>query len=189
MPRLKGRMGSFCMQRSGEADSRFSQGLSFFAADKMWLQPGGWVHKMFHDSWQPWTAEVVLGGQQLPVRECSLQGAACQPRWMIGTPAARPDFCCEASVSAAFSADRSQVSLRFVNPSNTTSASLSIQLPGGMPAGWRLLSVSQLTNDDLSDANPYGDPMHISPVSASHDGRSGFVAPPQSVSVALFSKK
>lgn len=182
-PRLKGRTSSFCMERSGEADSHFAQGLSFFAADKMWLQPGGWVHKMFHDSWQPWTAEVALGGQQLPRNECGLQGAACQPRWMDGTAASRPDFCCVASASAAFSEDRRQLTLRFVNPSNTSRVKLSVQLPG-----WRLLNVSQLASNNLTDGNSYQDPMHISPTLAprSQDGGTTFLAPPQSISVALF---
>ena len=71
LPRVKGRMGSFCMERSGMVDSHYAQGLSFFAADRMWLQPGGWVHKMFSDAWQPLTAEVTLGGQTLPIDECA----------------------------------------------------------------------------------------------------------------------
>ena len=79
LPRMKGRMGSFCMEAGGHPDSHFTQGLSFFAADRMWLQPGGWVHKMYHDAWQPWAAEVALGGQPLPSEECGLQGERCQP--------------------------------------------------------------------------------------------------------------
>merc|ERR1712232_1027930 len=109
------------------ADSDFTQGLSFFSADRMWLQPGGWVHKMFHDAWQPLAAEVVLSGDTLPPDQCDLMGTHCQPPWMDKTPAARPGFCCKPSISAAFSADQSRASLRFVNPSNASSAQLSVQ--------------------------------------------------------------
>jgi hypothetical protein len=45
------------------------QGISFFSADQIWLQPPGWVHKMIHDSWQPLSATVTLKGQQ--------EGGAC----------------------------------------------------------------------------------------------------------------
>lgn len=86
---LIGRMASFCMERSGQlcsnwvrilccaicsagliayllrcGCSRQDQGISFFSADQIWLQPPGWVHKMIHDSWQPLTATVTLKGQQ-----------------------------------------------------------------------------------------------------------------------------
>merc|ERR1712079_692619 len=97
LPRMKGRMASFCMERSGYADSVFTQGLSFFSADRVWLQPGGWVHKMFHDGWQPLAAEVKLAGDELPLDKCSLVGPHCQPTWMDKTPASRPGICCKAS--------------------------------------------------------------------------------------------
>eukprot|EP00935_MAST-01C_sp_MAST-1C-sp1_P000128 g128.t1 len=196
LSRMKGRMGSFCMEASGHADSRCTQGLAFFSAEQMWLQPGGWVHKMYHDAWQPLTAEVALSGQeQLPINECDLLGSKCQPRWMDTTPAARPGFCCKASVSAAFSADRSQLSLRFVNPSNTTSVLFSVasvlSLASGSGSGspgsaaaWTLLNVTQMAHGDLADANPPNDTMRISPTAAQLHGSTSFVAPPQSVSVA-----
>lgn len=184
LPRMKGRMGSFCMESSGHPDSDCTQGLSYFSADRMWLQPGGWVHKMFHDGWQPWTAEVALGGQALPSSECSVVGELCQHRWMDTDPG----FCCRASASAAFSDDRSQVALRFVNPSNTTAAAVTVALPGGAAAGWRLVNVTQLAHGgDLADANPPHDTMRISPTLAQHGGVS-FVAPPQSVSVARLAR-
>ena len=58
IPRMKGRMASFCMERSGHLASHWDQGISFFAADRMWLQPPGWVHKMVsrHDTPAVWVA-------------------------------------------------------------------------------------------------------------------------------------
>ena len=222
-------MGSFCMQASGHADSHFGQGLAFYSADQMWLQPGGWVHKMFNDAWLPLTAEVALGGTSglaspFPAAECGLLGSHCQPRWMDDTPAARPGFCCNASASAAFSLDRSRASLRFVNPSNSTSVLLSISVTAALGVGgagsapsssrspragmqrpaslWRLLNVTQLAHGDLRDANPPNDTMRISPtiLAAGQHGRGGsgggvgddgsisFLAPPQSISVAMLAR-
>jgi hypothetical protein len=39
--RMKGRMASFCMERSGHLCSRWDQGMAFFDAEKIWLQPPG----------------------------------------------------------------------------------------------------------------------------------------------------
>ena len=154
----------------------------------MWLQPGGWVHKMFHDSWQPLAAEVALGGQPLPSAECELQGERCQPKWMNQTAGSYydPGACCRASASAAFSDDRAQLTLRFVNPSNATSGTVTAIAPGGCggATGWRVANVTQLAHGDLTDANPADDMLHISPVAAGWSGCS-FVAPPQSVSVVM----
>eukprot|EP00937_MAST-01D_sp_MAST-1D-sp2_P006106 g6106.t1 len=215
LPRMKGRMGSFCMQASGHADSHFGQGLAFYSADQMWLQPGGWVHKMYNDAWLPLTAGVALDGTgRLPAADCGLAGSHCQPKWMDGTPAARPGFCCNASASAAFSSDRSQLSLRFVNPSNSTTVLLSILVRAAaagpkVASPWRLLNVTQLAHSDLRDANPPNDTMRISPStlaigqrghSAGHghgggggdrgggDGSISFLAPPQSISVAVLAR-
>ena len=173
----------------------------------MWLQPGGWVHKMFHDAWLPLTAEVALNGTPPLLNECGLSGPSCQPKWMDDTPAARPGYCCKPSASAAFSDDRAQVSLRFVNPSNSTSVLLTVELPsqhvknsegeykGSSFSGpiqnttdgcWKLDSVSQLCHDDLHAANTWNDTMHVSPTLVEHSGRLSFMAPPQSVSVARF---
>ena len=77
IPRMKGRMASFCSERSGHLASHWDQGISFFAADRMWLQPPGWVHKMVHDTWQPLAARVnvsesSIGTCSMQVRRCSL---------------------------------------------------------------------------------------------------------------------
>ena len=199
-----------------QADSHFGQGLSFFAADRMWLQPGGWVHQMFHDAWLPLTAAVALSGTPPPLAQCGLMGDNCQPKWMDGTSASRPSYCCKPSVSAAFSEDRTQVSLRFVNPSNTTEILLTVDLPPGTTSEyrdikndkfakfseiipnsgspreatdgcWKLRSVSQLSHEDLHAANTWNDTSHVSPTLAELSGKLSFVAPPQSVSVARLS--
>merc|ERR1712151_1127815 len=115
------------------------------------------------------------------MENCSLVGMHCQPKWMDNTPASRPGYCCKPSVSAAFSTDRSQISLRFVNPSNTSSAVLNVELPGGEAAGWKLLSVDQLAHSDLADANPMNDTMHISPKVAKQVGSNAFLVPLQSI--------
>ena len=125
---------------------------------------------------------------------------------MDDTPAARPGFCCNASASAAFSSDRSQLTLRFVNPSNSTSVQLRISVVAELapsPSPWRLLNVTQLAHDDLRDANPPNDTMRISPTNLAigqgrdaHDhggtddenGSISFLAPPQSVSVAVLAR-
>ena len=85
IPRMKGRMASFCLERSGHLASHWDQGISFFAADRMWLQPPGWVHKMVsrHDIPAVWVAFSPSGlhssqdgaisacvRRQLPLRPC-----------------------------------------------------------------------------------------------------------------------
>merc|ERR1711966_153321 len=144
---------------------------------------------MFHDAWQPLAAEVVLGGEQLPIDKCSMEEPdRCQPRWMSKMPAARPGYCCKASASAAFSSNRLHASLRFVNPSNASTAVISIELPGGTGAGWKLVNVTQMAHTNLTDANPMSDPLHISPVVIKPYSSGAFEAPPQSISVATFTK-
>jgi len=52
--RLKGRAGSFCMERSGYNEAGLNdQGISFFLPNMTWLQPPGYVHAMISDTWQP----------------------------------------------------------------------------------------------------------------------------------------
>ena len=160
--RLKGRAGSFCMERSGYSDSNYNQGLSFYSADRLWLQPGGWVHRMINDAWQPWIARVALSGGTQPAApsQCGLYGEVCQPKWVEKQhpEIADPTFCCRLSVSASFSNDRTRVSLRFVNPSNVTSSRLTVELSdeSGRRAeavGWTIINVSQMTHGgDLTDA-------------------------------------
>ena len=177
------------MERSGGdySDNRFAQGLSYFSADKMWLQPGGWVHRMIHDAWLPLTANVALSGPEIPMAECGLVGERCFPKWMADFSSIAPDHCCHdrpSLASAAFSSARDEIALRFVNPSNATGLSLTVELPG---TGWRLENVTQLADNNLLAANGANDTLRISPWLAAHGARS-FVAPPQSVSVAWFVK-
>ena len=87
-------------------------------------------------------------------------------------------------LSAAFSEDRSEVSLRFVNPSNASSVLLATEVGG---AGWTLVNVTQLSHTDLLDANPANDTLRLTPSLAAHE-HNIFVAPPQSVSVACFAR-
>jgi hypothetical protein len=188
--KMKGRMASFCFERSGGdySDNRYTQGLAYFSADKMWLQPGGYVHKMYHDSWLPLTANAtLLGNGQIGSSQCALIGKRCTPTWMHQFSDISPGFCCNTStsmLSAAFSEDRSEVSLRFVNPSNASSVLLATEVSG---AGWTLVNVTQLTHTDLLDANPANDTLRLTPSLVAHD-HNIFVAPPQSVSVACFAR-
>jgi hypothetical protein len=57
--RLKFRTASFCNERSGHFDA-FDQGISFFLPNMTWLQPPGYVHKMFADTWQPNALNVTV---------------------------------------------------------------------------------------------------------------------------------
>ena len=196
------------MERSGGdySNNRFTQGLSYFSADKMWLQPGGWVHSMYRDAWLPLTANVALSGPEIPMAECGLVGERCFPKWMADFSSIAPDHCCHdrpSLASAAFSSARDEIALRFVNPSNASSLDLTVELPG---TGWRLANVTQvrfrnpqgardnaltcarqLAASNLLAANGANDTHQISPWLAAHGARS-FVAPPQSVSVACFVK-
>merc|ERR1719203_1804438 len=53
-PRLLGRTGSFCMERSGYNEGGLNdQGLIFFLPNMTWLQPAGHVHAMIANTWQP----------------------------------------------------------------------------------------------------------------------------------------
>ena len=188
--RMKGRMASFCFERSGGdySDNHYTQGLAFFSADKMWLQPGGWVHKMYHDAWQPLTANATLiGSGQIGGDQCTLVGKRCTPPWMRYFSDMLPGFCCNAStsmLSAAFSHDRSHISLRFVNPSNTSSILLTTKVDG---TGWILVNVTQFAHTDLFAANPANDTNRLTPSLIAH-GQHSFVAAPQSVSVACLSR-
>eukprot|EP00854_Cymbomonas_tetramitiformis_P001553 gene1553-2185_t len=61
-PRMILRTASFCTERSGHFDS-FDQGLSFFLPNMTWLQPPGYVHQMYSDSWLPHALDVVVSGR------------------------------------------------------------------------------------------------------------------------------
>ena len=78
-------MCSFCTERSGHFDA-FDQGLIFFLPNMTWGQPPFYVHKMVKDSWLPWAVSVT------------------------GTV---PNI--NQAVSAATSADGSQLTVRIVN--------------------------------------------------------------------------
>ena len=62
--RLKFRTASFCNERSGHFDA-FDQGISFFLPNMTWIQPPGYVHKMFHETWQPHglAVNITAGGE------------------------------------------------------------------------------------------------------------------------------
>merc|ERR1712070_447906 len=53
-PKLVGRAGSFCMERSGYNEAGLNdQGISFFLPNMTWLQPPGYVHAMNSETWLP----------------------------------------------------------------------------------------------------------------------------------------
>jgi hypothetical protein len=49
---------SFCTERSGHYDA-FDQGLIFFLPNMTWGQPPFYVHQMVKDTWQPWAVSVT----------------------------------------------------------------------------------------------------------------------------------
>lgn len=89
--RLKGRTGSFCMERSGYNEGGLNdQGLVFFLPNMTWLQPPGHVHAMVSETWQP-----------LAVNFTASEGCGAMP---------------EGAVSAQASPDGRTVVVRLVNP-------------------------------------------------------------------------
>ena len=135
---------------------------------------------MVHDSWQPLTAKVRLQGEE--------QGGVCTVTQN-----------CSESASAAFSQDRSAITLRYVNPSAINHVQVVVSLPGGSLA-WRIANASQLSHPlptgdptaELADANAANDTLHISPQPAEYGpdlGEIVFTAPAQSFVVVEFVKQ
>jgi len=138
-PRLKGRMASFCMERSGHLCSDWDQGISFYSADRMWLQPPGWVHAMIHQHWQPYQAFATVatvathartdrGIHPIPTPAGVCPGPGCaqsaSAAYSVGTP--------NATANTSDSAGARLV-VRYVNPTNA-SVSVAMTLPAP-PAG------------------------------------------------------
>ena len=194
VPRLKGRTASFCTERSGQLYSDWDQGIAFFSADQWWLQPPGWVHKMINDAWQPLIATTALTvgtGVGSP-------GSSPGGRHVGSAAGDMPSVCnssnpatavmCNQSASVAYSGGEvnTTVVLRFANPTNL-SVAVSVALPGAA-RGWVPEALSQLAHADLDAANPANHTDYISPRDGAFvDG--GFVAPPQSFSVAVFRRR
>jgi hypothetical protein len=199
-PRLKGRMASFCMGRSGHLESVWDQGIAFFSADDIWLQPPGWVHAMISEAWQPLNAAVVL--------HSGTNGTNATNHGSVGTC---PGSSCVESASAAYSAgDVGELVVRYVNPTHSTVV-VTVQFPthnnrsssgagvgadGGVRDGdgdgddpsWLSRSLVQLSSPDLDDANPANNTLHISPKNGSWVSARSFTAPPQSFTVAVFAR-
>ena len=206
-PRLKGRMASFCMGRSGHLESVWDQGIAFFSADDIWLQPPGWVHAMISAAWQPLNAAVLL--------HSGTNGTNSTNHGSDGTC---PGSSCVESASAAYSAgDVGELVVRYVNPTLST-VIVTVQLPphrsqssNGAGAGvgadsgarsggawdgngdgdgpsWLPRSLVQLSSPDLDDANPANNTLHISPQNGSWVSARSFTAPPQSFTVAVFAR-
>ena len=185
--RMKGRMSSFCMERSGHLCSEWDQGISFFSADKLWLQPPGTVHKMFHDAWQPRTADVQVVASLGCVGNVS---AACGGSYAVccvcgsgaGGGLGPPGLCTRESASAASSDDGAALSVRYVNPTQHAVA-VSVKLPS---AEWKGKDMTTLAWDDLNDANPANDTARIAPQTSALPASPSFEAPPQSIIVLRF---
>jgi hypothetical protein len=178
--RVKGRMASFCMERSGHLASDWDQGLAFFSADQMWLQPPGFVHKMIGDAWQPMAAAAAVVSSSLG---CSASLPSCPP-----AAAGLESLCCREGVSASASADGRNLTVRYVNPTNV-SVAVSVQLPAaGANASWKALDLTVLSSPDLGDGNPATDVLRVSPQTSELVG-SAFVAPVQSFAVLRFWKE
>ena len=201
-PRLKGRTASFCTERSGQLYSDWDQGMSFFSADQWWLQPPGWVHKMINDAWQPLTAMAALstatgsssGGGGGSGGGGDSAGGGRSRGWVGNVPSVcnssnpATAVMCNQSASAAYSGGEVNVTavVRYANPTNH-SVAVSVALPGGS-GGWSPAALSQLAHADLDAANPANHTDYISPRDGAFVG-GGFVAPPQSFSVAVFRRR
>lgn len=180
-----GRMASFCMERNGHLESHWDQGISFFSADDIWLQPPGWVHAMISDAWLPLAAEVVVAP--------GTNGTNSTNKGKSGTC---PGATCVESASAAYSAgDSGSIAVRYVNPTLAT-VTVRVQLPpaegggggGNSSSAWRSTSLVQISSPDLDDANPATDTLHISPQNGTWLSATTFAAPPQSFTVAIFAR-
>ena len=164
--RLKFRTASFCTERSGHFDG-FDQGIAFFLPNQTWLQPPGHVHAMIKDHWLPMGVAATLA------------------------PPTPPGATALYSASAAASYDASTVVLRYAN-SGVEAQALAVTIDG--EAAPLPTTVVQISDPDLLNANPAGDPDRISPKEieprALRAGRSdaALVVPGQSFTVMVWKR-
>jgi len=106
-PKLQGRAGSFCMERSGYNEGFANdQGLAFFLPNMTFLQPPGFVHAMISETWQPNAVNFTLSAG------CAALNVSA------------------GDVSASASADGKQATLRVVNE-NAAALQVAASLGGG----------------------------------------------------------
>ena len=97
-----------------------------------------------HDTWQPLAARVNVS--ESSIGTCGMQvrrylsssicpfefTVSCLPQPACPASRGQAQFCCEQSASASFSDDRTQVTLRYVRPSEPGGRHGSNLIPGGM---------------------------------------------------------
>jgi hypothetical protein len=164
--RLRGRMSSFAMERSGHFDTHNDQGLAFFLPNQTWLQPPGWTHAMIAA-----TSGMAAGG-------------------MLGVPAQWQTPGLQAvSLAAQRTADGSAL-LVFAANTNYNASWVNISIAGMRVDGGNVTAVT-LSALSLDAANPAGAPRLVSPVSSTLDlgpGTDGgnVTLPPYSFTVLVF---
>ncbi len=165
--RLRGRMASFCFERSGHFDLHNDQGLSFFLPNGTWLQPPGWVKAMVGSTTMAAGAAGVLGAPTT---------------WQ--TPGLQA-----VSLSAQKAADGSALLILAAN-TNYNASWVNITV-AGMAVRCDNVTAVTLSAPTLDAANPAGDPFLVSPVVSTLNlgpgtGGGNVTLPPYSFSVLVF---
>eukprot|EP01046_Picozoa_sp_COSAG06_P003940 COSAG06_NODE_158_length_21760_cov_36.036979_8_plen_300_part_00 len=147
-PRLKGRAGSFCMERSGYQEGGLNdQGIIFFLPNMTWGQPPFYSHQMIHQTWQPNAVAVTTN---------ATSSFACPER--VQRPGG-DDGPCDGAMTAQVSNDGKALVVRFVNMGAApVSLDLSIKPRDATSARMRVLH-----SDDLRAANTPAQPLAVSP--------------------------
>ena len=138
-PRLQGRGGSFCMERSGYQEAGANdQGIIFFLPNMTWGLPPFYARKMIADTWQPQAVAVTSDAGPSQCIEGHPQN-------------------CEGRYSAQMSADAKTLVVRYVNDGPTQT--LALNLKGFAPSATAKLWVMQ--NDDLAAVNTPAEPTKV----------------------------
>ena len=138
-PRLWGRAGSFCMERSGYQEAGANdQGIIFFLPNMTWGQPPFYSRQMIYQTWQP-QAVAVTSDAPLPQS---------------------PDI--ESRFSAQTSADGKTLVVRYVNYGAAQALKVNVK---GMAAELAATAkVRTYANDDLTAVNTPAEPVKVVPV-------------------------
>lgn len=190
LPRIKGRMISFCNERSGHF-TRYDQGASYWLPNATWFAPPGYVHVMRHDACGGGgggntTVRCGVRAPVTPPSPFSSSSSSVSSSLYSATLQGQPPLPALLVWSASTSPNHTSGVLRLVNAQNA-SASVSISL-ANVPGGVAMVAWGSILDGggDMNATNTPGNPTAVSPQPFSVVLGQPFELPPLTLALVHF---